>query len=665
MAASVDGGSGGAEQARPGGWQDFFHHHGPWAPGIRLFRTLRFRTKALLISAVLLIPAMVMGGAYLSSVQDQVQFSRKERDGVAVMQRLLPALQAVLEVRHATRAGLGPFDTAQDGAAARQQADQALQAFAGFLKDSGDPLQLAPRLAAVQAAWQAAAAAKPGADDPGRSLFGPVTEGLLQIMASVGDDSNLVLDPDLDTLYIINAVFLTLPKSGEDLGQLWGWSTDGVAKGGPQSPDLSMKFAAWRTGAGSGIDDARKMFQRAIDANPSLKTRLDLAGLDQALAFLKIADVGGLLQAGKDPKEVHAQGRAALRAYFLVFDKALPVLDALLQQRLRGLAQSRNTKCLSVVLSLLAAAYLFYCFARVMDGGMREVGRHLENMADGDLRSTPRPWGKDESAHLMMALARTQQAMRQIVDDVRGESESIVVASREIAAGSMDLSHRTEQAAAELQQTAASLEQITANLGHTSQHTRDAAGLASANQGDAEAGGGVIAQAIGTMGEIRSASARIGDIIGVIDGIAFQTNLLALNAAVEAARAGEHGRGFAVVASEVRGLAQRSASAAREIKALIHDTAEKVQGGTVVVQNAGTAMAKLVTGAQSINALLGEISQASEQQGRGVAQVGQSVSGLDEMTQRNAALVEQTAAASAQLRQRAESLVTAVARFKL
>ena len=300
-----------------------------------------------------------------------------------------------------------------------------------------------------------------------------------------------------------------------------------------------------------------------------------------------------------------------------------------------------------------------------MDGGLREVTRHMDNMANGDLMSTPHPWGKDEAAHLMVALARMQVAMRKIVTDVRSESESIVSASREIADGSLDLSTRTEQSAAQLQETATSLEQINATLGNTAEHTREAARLASANETDAESGGNVIVRAIGMMNEIQSASARIGDIIGVIDGIAFQTNILALNAAVEAARAGEQGRGFAVVAAEVRALAHRSATAAKEIKTLINDTVEKVQSGTTVVEGAGSAMKQLVVGARSINKLLGEIAVASEQQGRGVEQVGQSVSGLDEMTQRNAALVEQTAAASAQLRKRAESLGEAVSRFKV
>ncbi len=646
-------------------WRDFFRYHGPWAPGVRLFRSLRFRSKAFLISAILLAPAFVVGSAYLNSVQDQVQFSIKERQGVAVMQRVLPVLQALLEVRNATRSTLGDYDATQDYAAARQKFDQSIKALGTFLKDSSDPLQLTPRIEDLQAKWQATASSRNGADEKGRTVFGPVTEGLIKIIENVGDESNLVLDPDLDTLYMINAVFMTMPKSSEDLGQLWGWGTYGLSKGGLDNPELYKKFSVWSAGAGSGIDAAKKLFGRAIEVNPGLKDPLDLKGFDVALKFQKIADVTELIKAAAEPKEVYDQGKDALRAYFSVFDKALPVLDDLIQKRVSALELARNIKGLIVVISLLAGVYFFYCFSLVMSGGLQEVARHLDNMADGDLTASPRPWGNDEAAHLMLSLARTQQAMRQIVTDVRAQSESIVQASREIASGSMDLSHRTEQTAAELQQTAASLEQINSTLGHTSANTQKAVNLASANEGDADSGGGVIAKAIGTMGDIQAASARVGDIIGVIDGIAFQTNILALNAAVEAARAGDHGRGFAVVASEVRTLAQRSASAAREIKKLIHDTVEKVESGTAVVAGAGDAMKKLVVGAKSINRLLSEIAVAAEQQGRGVEQVGHSVTGLDEMTQRNAALVEQTASASTELRQRAESLVEAVARFKV
>jgi methyl-accepting chemotaxis protein len=286
-------------------------------------------------------------------------------------------------------------------------------------------------------------------------------------------------------------------------------------------------------------------------------------------------------------------------------------------------------------------------------------------MADGDLGQAPQPWGTDEAADLMLALGRMQVSVANIVRDVRTASESMVHASSEIASGSMDLSSRTEQAASELQQTAASLEEITVTLAHSTSSTQQAAALAQDNATVAERGGRVLADAVGTMSEIRAASTRIGDIIGTIDGIAFQTNILALNAAVEAARAGEQGRGFAVVASEVRSLAQRSAQAAKEIKSLITDTVEKVRTGTDVVEVAGREINALVGGARTINSLLGDISTAAAEQSGGVKLVGSAVNGLDKMTQQNAALVEQTAAASESLKQQAHDLVARVARFRV
>jgi methyl-accepting chemotaxis protein len=293
------------------------------------------------------------------------------------------------------------------------------------------------------------------------------------------------------------------------------------------------------------------------------------------------------------------------------------------------------------------------------------VARHLDNMTEGDLTDLPRPRGNDEAAQLMASLARMQTSVATIVRDVRGASESIVHASTEVAQGATDLSARTEQAASELQQTAASLEQITGTLANSAAHTQQASGVAQDNAAVAERGGQVIHNAVVTMGEIRAASHRISDIIGTIDGIAFQTNILALNAAVEATRAGEQGRGFAVVASEVRSLAQRSAVAAKEIKSLITDTVERVQAGTGVVEAAGREINALVGGAHTINGLLGNITVAAEAQSNGIKLVGGAVNGLDQMTQQNSALVEQTAAASESLQQQASDLVQMVARFRI
>jgi len=265
----------------------------------------------------------------------------------------------------------------------------------------------------------------------------------------------------------------------------------------------------------------------------------------------------------------------------------------------------------------------------------------------------------------MNSLADMQHSLRGIVERVRGSSESIVHASSEIASASMDLSARTEETASHLQQSAASMHQITATVAHTADNVRDAAAVAAGNSESAVRGGEVIAEVVRTMAGINSASRKIGDIIGTIDGIAFQTNILALNAAVEAARAGEQGRGFAVVATEVRELAQRSAQAAREIKTLITTSVEQVDTGTRVVEGAGATMRELVNNAQRINALLAEIASAAGEQSQGIEQVGSAVNGLDRMTQQNAALVEETAAAAAALKDQAHGLADEVARFKM
>ncbi len=231
--------------------------------------------------------------------------------------------------------------------------------------------------------------------------------------------------------------------------------------------------------------------------------------------------------------------------------------------------------------------------------------------------------------------------------------------------GNQDLSQRTEQTAASLQQTASSMELLTGTVQHSAESSRQASGLAANAAEVAVRGGAVVAQVVQTMGEISDSSRRIGDITGVIDSIAFQTNILALNAAVEAARAGEQGRGFAVVASEVRSLAQRSADAAKEIKALIGASVERVEGGSRLVAQAGETMTEIVASVRRVSDIVAEITSAAAEQAGSIGQVGQSVSHLDQMTQQNAALVEESAAASQSLRDQAGRLTEAVSRFKL
>ena len=318
-----------------------------------------------------------------------------------------------------------------------------------------------------------------------------------------------------------------------------------------------------------------------------------------------------------------------------------------------------------VVVAMLFAGYLFLSFYRVMDGGLKETRRHLRAMTEGDLSTSPSPWGNDEAAQLMTELANMQESLRAMVLRVRRSSDEIVHSSGEIATGAMDLSSRTEQAAANLEESAAAMEEISSTVKTTADHTSEAARVASHNAEVAAEGGRAMREVVTTMEGIRMSSAKIVEIIGTIDGIAFQTNILALNAAVEAARAGEQGRGFAVVASEVRMLAQRSGEAAREIKALIGRSVEQVESGTGVVRKAGATIEDIVSASQRVNQLLGEVATGAREQSVGIGQIGQAVQELDRMTQQNAALVEQTAAAATAMKDQAHGLAEEVARFKM
>jgi len=390
---------------------------------------------------------------------------------------------------------------------------------------------------------------------------------------------------------------------------------------------------------------------RYVKGQQALLQMVDANNLDGAKAYLT--------------KEV----RPVLEAYKKAIAEQVAAQKELAEQDAAAAAatytHTRNLMLALGVAVLAGAAALAWWITASIVGPMRRALAVADAVAGGDLTTKVEVTSKCEVGQLLASLKLMNDNLVKTVAAVRTGTEAIGSASSEVAAGNQDLSSRTEQQASSLEETASSMEELTATVKQNADNARQANTLAEAASGVAERGGQVIHDVVSTMQQIHDASARIVDIISVIDGIAFQTNILALNAAVEAARAGEQGRGFAVVASEVRSLAQRSAAAAKEIKHLIDDSSEKVGTGSRLVEEAGSTMGDIVDSVRRVTDILNEITTASQEQSAGIEQINEAITQMDAVTQQNAALVEQAAAASQAMQDEAARLSAAVAVFRL
>jgi methyl-accepting chemotaxis protein len=428
--------------------------------------------------------------------------------------------------------------------------------------------------------------------------------------------------------------------------------------------------------AGKGLQEHSETFGKAL-------TRLEGMALSpaaqEALTSVKplvqryIESAQAVIKSAQVDAQTAQMATAGLQSAFTQLEKQMGALSDAIEkhgEQLNEEAQSRITQArvaigAALVLATLVMMLLALWLAHRMTRPMAHAVAVADRLAQGDLTSAIEPAGNDETLQLLQSMARMQTSFAGIVRNVKSNAEQVASASTQIAQGNQDLSGRTEQQASSLEQAASTMTELGSNVRHNADNAQQANQLAMGASSVAIKGGEMMGQVVQTMGGINDSSRKIADIISVIDGIAFQTNILALNAAVEAARAGEQGRGFAVVAAEVRSLAQRSAQAAREIKTLISASVDCVEHGTEQVNQAGQTMDEIVSAIRRVTEIVGEITSASAVQSSGVDAVGRAVSQMDQTTQQNAALVEESAAAAESLRQQAHELVRAVAAFRL
>jgi methyl-accepting chemotaxis protein len=410
-----------------------------------------------------------------------------------------------------------------------------------------------------------------------------------------------------------------------------------------------------------GVDDPEEkaLLDKAIASRGAWREKLDMATKAIKAQEFSPETMAAFLQAGRTEGDATIKDLNALREY-----------KVKLAQAAAAQADSHFQRALGVFIFFaffagIPATIIALALLGRMTRGFALADVTATTIAAGDLSQPIEQSGSDEIGHLLRQMETMRINLSGLIARVRSGSDSIATAAAEVASGTLDLSNRTEQQASSLEQTASASEELSSTVQQNADNASQANQLAVAASRVATQGGDVVSQVVVTMEAINTSSRKIVDIIGVIDGIAFQTNILALNAAVEAARAGEQGRGFAVVAAEVRSLAQRSATAAKEIKGLIDDSVEKVGRGTDQVAQAGRTMEEIVSGIQRVADIVGEIASASREQSAGLAQINESVASLDSVTQQNAALVEETSATSASLQEQAFQLAQVAAGFKL
>lgn len=634
----------------------------PFKPGVALMRTLRLPTKLGVLSMVLLVPLLVVSFFLIERLNESIRVSRDEVDGVAMVIALTDVIQATQVHRGKTHVVLSSGQTDSASLApAREALDQSIAVVQQRIQQRPDfglstiwePLS--KKLVAVQTTqWRSPTEAFEYHSD--------LVSELRRLIYTAGERSSLLFDPVPSTYFLMDIMVSELPVWGERIGQLRGIGSGEMAKFERNPLQVREALLLGREAREKSKDMASQQMFLDRYGQADLKNTETVQAVESFLAKAEQA-LGGSADMAAD--QFFAAGTQALNAVHGYQSVLQQRLDELLTQRLQSDQQLRAVIITGATLGISLVAYFMvsFYFSFVID--FRQVISVMQETASGNLRSHVKVRGSDELAELSTLLERMNANLSAMVAEVRSNSALVAHAGKSLAMGNRDLADRTEQQAANLEQTAASVQQLSGTVHQNAETAGDSDKQATQVRDVAESGANSMGAAVASVETVQKRAQQMNDIIGVIDSLAFQTNILALNAAVEAARAGEQGRGFAVVANEVRTLAQRSAASSKEIRQLIEASSTQVATSVTQIRAAGGSMTQIVNGVRGVAANMSLISAASAEQSTGLVEISSAVSQLDEITQRNAQMVEKAVQQANQLENRASQLSSAVSSFLL
>lgn len=638
----------------------------------RVLASLAMWQKFALIGVLTLVMVGIPAAMVVNTNLQAVAQARASADGIPSSGAMLGLLRLTQQMRGLSAGFLAGNDAmGVTGQQKQVEMEQAMAQAAELVSRRFADRQLTASLEALRRDWQPLAKSVSNKTISGTDSFASYSRMVsaeLALLYEMASASGLVLDPEPGSNHVSRAVLKYLPALSESLGQARGFGAALLTRG-TATPQERLQATMFKGMAEENLDSAQAELRMAFAADADMRERIE--------ASLKVADAAARTSLGLMTAEIleaealdyssteyFAQMTKAIDAQFDLIRIAFDALDNRLEERVDARQQDLWVTAAAIAVLGLAALLLVVLVTRATVRSMQEAVRVAQTVASGDLTSRIETSATDETGQLLQALKHMNASLAGIVDDVRQGTEAIASASRQIAAGNQDLSARTEEQASALEQTAASMEEMASTVAQNAQNALQASQLAESAAQAAVQGNAVVDRMVQSMTTISASSGKIGEIVSIIDGIAFQTNILALNAAVEAARAGEQGRGFAVVASEVRTLAQRSGAAAREIKELITGAIGEVASGSELAGDAGRSMTAIVDSVRRVADIMGEITSASQEQTTGIDQISRAVSQMDEVTQQNAALVEEAAAAAHSMQEQALRLIGAVQAFR-